>query len=165
VLLVEDNEDNRSMYREYLEWKGFGVVEAKDGVQALGQATTPALAAIVMDLALPRLDGWQVARQLKADPRTRHIPVLALSAHAFADHAKQALDAGCDDYLTKPCLPEDLARAIRSLIHGTGRRRRACARPGQADPTEDGVRDRRDGSRPGSGASADRRRTALRTET
>jgi CheY-like chemotaxis protein len=116
VLLVEDDEDNREMYRQYLEWAGFAIVEARDGLQALELATTPGLEAIVMDLALPRLDGWQAVRRLKADPRTRHIPVLALTAHAFANDAKQARAAGCDGYLAKPCLPEDLARALQSLI-------------------------------------------------
>lgn len=120
ILLVEDDEDNRAMYRQYLEWDGFRVVEATDGLQALRQAASLTLAAIVMDLALPRLDGWDVARRLKADPRTRHIPVLALTAHAFEDDAKRASAAGCDGYLAKPCLPEDLARAIRSLVQPTG---------------------------------------------
>jgi two-component system cell cycle response regulator DivK len=119
VLLVEDNEDNRAMYRHYLEWEGFSIVEATDGLQALDQAGIPRLAAIVMDMALPRLDGWEAARRLKADPRTRHIPVLALTAHAFVEDAKQARAAGCDGYLAKPCLPEDLARTLRSLIKAT----------------------------------------------
>jgi two-component system cell cycle response regulator DivK len=119
VLLVEDDEDNRAMYRCYLEWEGFRVVEATDGLQALGQAAAATPAVIVMDLALPRLDGWQAVRRLKADPRTRHIPVIALTAHAFVGDAKQAKAAGCDGYLAKPCLPEDLSRAIRSFIRAT----------------------------------------------
>jgi two-component system cell cycle response regulator DivK len=116
VALVDDNDDNRTMYRKYLEWKGFRVVEATDGLQALEQAAALVPAVIVMDLRLPRLDGWEATRRLKADPVTKHIPVLALSAHAFVTDGAQARAVGCDDYLAKPCLPEDLARAIRSLI-------------------------------------------------
>ncbi|MGH7357653.1 MAG: response regulator [Candidatus Rokuibacteriota bacterium] len=124
--LVDDDADNRAMYRQYLEWEGFGVAEASDGLQALEQAAALPLAVIVMDLTLPRLDGWEALRRLKADPATRHIPVLALTAHAFAADAEQARAVGCDGYLTKPCLPEDLARAIKSLIK---RRPAAPARP------------------------------------
>ena len=116
ILLVDDDSDNRAIYRQYLEWKGFRVVEATDGLQALEQAAAVTPAAIVLDLRLPRLDGWEALRRLKADPATRHIPVLALTAHAFAVDAEQAKAAGCDRFLTKPCLPEDLARAIGSLI-------------------------------------------------
>jgi two-component system cell cycle response regulator DivK len=139
VLLVEDNEDNRAMYRHYLEWEGFSIAEATDGLQALAQAATLTPAAIVMDMALPRLDGWEAVRQLKADPRTRDIPVLALTAHAFVEDAKQARAAGCDGYLAKPCLPEDLARTLRSLIKtGVGGRRRGrldLVEGGQSQPT------------------------------
>jgi CheY-like chemotaxis protein len=116
VALVDDNDDNRAIYRQYLEWIGFRVVEATDGLQALEQAAALTPAAIVMDLRLPRLDGWEAMRRLKADPATKHIPVLALTAHALVGDAEQARAAGCDRYLTKPCLPEDLARAIRSVI-------------------------------------------------
>ena len=77
-----------------------------------------------MDLTLPRLSGWEALRRLKADPATKHIPVLALTAHAFAGDAEKARAAGCDLYVTKPCLPEDLAGKIKSLIKGDGRRRR-----------------------------------------
>jgi two-component system cell cycle response regulator DivK len=115
-LLVEDDEDNRAMYRRYLEWDGFRVVEAADGLHGLAQAAALTPAAIVMDLMLPRLDGWEAIPRLKADPRTRHIPVLALTARAFVDDARKATATGCDRYLAKPCLPEALARAIRGLI-------------------------------------------------
>jgi two-component system, cell cycle response regulator DivK len=151
VLLVEDDEDNRAMYRLYLEWEGFDILEATDGLQALRKATTPALAAIVMDLALPRLDGLEAVRRLKADPRTKHIPVLALTAHAFVEDARRAKAAGCDAYLAKPCLPDKLARTIRSLVEGHRRARRGRlalvaggrSRPGQgagAPPSTSGPR-------------------------
>ena len=104
------------MYRQYLEWKGFRVIEASDGLQAIERATTLMPTVIVTDLALPRLSGWEAVRRLKADSGTKHIPVLALSAHAFVDDGARARAAGCDVYLAKPCLPEDVARAIRSLM-------------------------------------------------
>jgi CheY-like chemotaxis protein len=136
-LLVDDDHDNRAMYRQYLEWDGFRIVEAIDGLQALAQASAHSPAAIVMDLTLPRLDGWEAMRRLKADPRTKHIPVLALTAHALVGDAEQARAAGCDSYVAKPCLPEDLARAIRSLLK---RGRAVPTRPTRAvrDRTEPG---------------------------
>lgn len=130
--LVDDDTDSRAMYRQYLEWEGFGVAEASDGLQALEQAATLPLAAIVMDLTLPRLDGWEAVRRLKADPATKCIPVLALTAHAFAADAEQARAVGCDGYLSKPCLPEDLVRAIKALIK---RRPAAPPRPARSART------------------------------
>ena len=118
VSLVDDDHDNRAMYRQYLEWEGFRVVEATDGLQAIEQARTLTPAVIVMDLTLPRLSGWEALRRLKADPATKHIPVLALTAHALVGDDEKARAAGCDLYVTKPCLPEDLAGEIRSLIKG-----------------------------------------------
>lgn len=125
VLLVDDNADNREMYRQYLEWDGFRVVLATDGLQALDQAAQVMPTVIVTDLAMPKLNGWDMVGQLKGDPRTRHVPVLAVSAHALVGEAKRARAAGCDGYLSKPCLPEELARAIRTLIQ---RRSRAPSR-------------------------------------
>jgi CheY-like chemotaxis protein len=116
VLLVDDDDDNRVMYRKYLEWDGFRIVEAADGVQALDQAAASAPTVVVTEVALPRLNGWEVVRRLKADTRTKDIPVIVLTAHAFVSDANSARAAGCDGYLTKPCLPEDLALAIRSVI-------------------------------------------------
>jgi CheY-like chemotaxis protein len=118
LLLVEDDLDNREMYRQYLEWDGFRVAVAIDGGQAVDKAAALVPAAIVTDLALPRVDGWEAIRRIKAADRTKHIPVLALSAHAYAGDAKRARAAGCDEFLTKPCLPEDVARVVRSLLKG-----------------------------------------------
>jgi two-component system cell cycle response regulator DivK len=132
VLLVEDDRDNREMYRQYLEWEGFQVVEATDGLQAFRRAAARDPTVIVTDLTLPRLDGWEAVRRIKANPGTRHIPVIALSAHAFVDDAGRAHAAGCDAYLAKPCLPEELAKAIRSLLKRRGvasPARRASRRP------------------------------------
>ena len=128
VLLVDDNADNREMYRQYLEWDGFRVVMATDGLQALDQAARVMPTVIVTDLAMPKLNGWDMVGRLKGDPRTRHIPVLAVSAHALVGEAKRALAVGCDGYVSKPCLPEELARAIRTLIQ------RQSATPSRSAP-------------------------------
>ena len=128
VLLVDDNADNREMYRQYLEWDGFRVVMATDGVQALDQAARVMPTVIVTDLAMPKLNGWDMVGRLKGDPRTRHVPVLAVSAHALVGEAKRALAVGCDGYVSKPCLPEELARAIRTLIQ------RQSATPSRSAP-------------------------------
>jgi CheY-like chemotaxis protein len=157
ILLVDDSEDNRAMYRDYLEWDGFRVVEATDGLEALGRATALPPAAIVMDLSLPRLDGWEAARRLKADPRTRPIPVLALTAHAFAGDAERARAAGCDGYLAKPCLPEDLARAIRGLVQaadGGDPARRTDAHDARSSPPSARRETRSTGMRPASRGGA-----------
>lgn len=102
ILLVEDNEMNRDMLSRRLERKGYRVVAAHDGGQghALAHSENPDL--ILMDMSLPVMNGWEVTRLLKADPVTRHIPVIALTAHALATDRVKAIEAGCDDYDTKP---------------------------------------------------------------
>jgi two-component system, cell cycle response regulator DivK len=112
ILLVEDNEMNRDMLSRRLERKGYAVVMAEDGAAgvALARAETPDL--ILMDMSLPVLDGWEATRRLKADPATRAIPVIALTAHAMAEDREKALAAGCDDYDTKPI---ELARLLDKI--------------------------------------------------
>ena len=116
VLLVDDYPDAREMYTEYLEFSGFDVVEAGNGMEALQRAvdTTPDI--ILMDLSLPVMDGWEATRRLKADNRTAAIPVVALTGHALAGISEGAKKAGCDAFVTKPCLPEDLVREIRKIL-------------------------------------------------
>ena len=116
VLLVDDYPDAREMYSEYLEFSGFDVVEAGNGMEALQRAvdTTPDI--ILMDLSLPVMDGWEATRRLKADQRTKAIPVVALTGHALAGISEGAKQAGCDAFVTKPCLPEDLVREIRKIL-------------------------------------------------
>ena len=116
VLLVDDYPDAREMYSEYLEFSGFDVVEAGNGIEALQRAvdTTPDI--ILMDLSLPVMDGWEATRRLKADQRTASIPVVALTGHALAGISDGALKAGCDAFVTKPCLPEDLVKEIRKIL-------------------------------------------------
>ena len=118
VLVVDDFADAREMYGEYLKFCGFRVAEAQNGHEALDKAfaLTPDL--IVMDLSLPGLDGWEATRRLKADDRTRAIPIIALTGHALAGHSKGAMDAGCDAFITKPCLPERLMEEIKSMLKG-----------------------------------------------
>ena len=118
VLLVDDYPDAREMYTEYLQYSGFDVVEARNGLEALQRAveTTPDI--ILMDLSLPVMDGWEATRRLKADQRTASIPVVALTGHALAGISEGAKLAGCDAFVTKPCLPEDLVKEIRRILDG-----------------------------------------------
>jgi CheY-like chemotaxis protein len=116
VLVVEDYQDAREMYAAYLQFSGFEVAEAANGVEAVDRATELVPDIVLMDLALPRMDGWEATRRLKADPRTRHIPIVALTGHALAGHAEGAREAGCDSFVTKPCLPDALVAEIRRLL-------------------------------------------------
>jgi CheY-like chemotaxis protein len=104
------------MYVQYLNFAGYRVAEASNGHEALEQAFAARPDLIVMDLSLPGMDGWEATRRLKADERTRDIPVVALTGHALAGHGKTALEAGCDAFIIKPCLPEDLAAEIRRIL-------------------------------------------------
>ena len=116
VLIVDDFEDNRTMYVEYLQFQGFRVEEAVNGEEAVAQATALVPAVIIMDLSLPVMDGWEATRRIKANPKTKDIVVIALTGHAEAAHAKKAMDAGCDDFVAKPCLPDQLVAKIREHI-------------------------------------------------
>lgn len=119
ILVVEDHEDTLQLYTTYLEYEGFRVFQARSGRDALQQARTHRPDLIVMDLNLPGLDGWSATRTLKASPDTAGIPVIAVSGHALLDDRGHAREAGCDLFLPKPCLPEDLARVIRRLLRPT----------------------------------------------
>jgi two-component system cell cycle response regulator DivK len=118
VLIVDDFADNREMYSQFLEFSGFRVAEAQNGHEALEKAFALRPDLIVMDLSLPGLDGWEATRRLKADDRTRATPVIALTGHALAGHSKGAMDAGCDAFITKPCLPERLLEEIKLMLKG-----------------------------------------------
>ena len=102
LLLVEDNEMNRDMLSRRLARRGFEVIVAEDGAQGLAAAREQLPDLILMDMSLPVLDGWEASRRLKADEMTRHIPVIALTAHAMAGDRERAMEAGCEDYDTKP---------------------------------------------------------------
>ena len=116
ILYVEDNDDNVYMLRSRLTRAGFTVVVAPDGEQGVAMAAAEAPDLIVMDLSLPRLDGWEATRRLKAAPDTCAIPVIALSAHAMEGERAKALAAGCDDYDTKPVDFPRLLEKIRTLL-------------------------------------------------
>ncbi|MFT5887822.1 MAG: two-component system cell cycle response regulator DivK [Zhongshania sp.] len=116
ILLVEDNEMNRDMLSRRLQRKGYEVLLAVDGQQGVDicRAELPSL--LLLDMSLPVKDGWQVARELKADSKIKHVPIIALTAHAMADDRQRALQAGCDDYDTKPVdLPRLLAKIEKLL--------------------------------------------------
>ena len=116
ILIVEDNDMNWDMLSRRLERRGYAVVRAVDGGESLGLARAEAPDLVLMDMSLPIMDGWEATRRLKAEPDTRAIPVIALTAHAMADDRQRVLAAGCDDYETKPIeLPRLLAK-IESLL-------------------------------------------------
>jgi two-component system cell cycle response regulator DivK len=118
VLVVDDYPDSREMYAEYLETRGYDVVQASNGIEALKQAVDGRPDIILMDLSLPIMDGWEATRRLKADERTAHIPIVALTGHALI--AEEVRKVGCDGFVTKPCLPEDLVQKIRQVLDGPG---------------------------------------------
>jgi two-component system cell cycle response regulator DivK len=124
VLLAEDFEDARELYRDYLEFSGFSVETAGNGREAIDRAIALLPDLILMDASMPVLDGWQATRELKANPATRHIPILALTAHAFDDARQEAKAVGCDGFVTKPCLPDDLVTKVRATLEGGRKKRR-----------------------------------------
>jgi two-component system, cell cycle response regulator DivK len=108
VLLVEDNEDNRIIYATALRFAGYDVLEAVTGTEGVQQARVGAPDLILMDISIPELDGWEATAILKADPLTRHIPIVAVTAHALPEDAERSRKAGCDGYLAKPIAPASL---------------------------------------------------------
>ncbi|MCU1329457.1 MAG: circadian input kinase [Bryobacterales bacterium] len=112
ILIVEDNEMNRDMLSRRLERKGYQIVMAVDGGEGVEKATSETPDLILMDMSLPVLDGWEATRRVKANPATSGIPVIALTAHAMAGDRDKTIEAGCDDYDTKPI---DLARLLGKI--------------------------------------------------
>jgi CheY-like chemotaxis protein len=116
ILLVEDNELNRDMLSRRLERRGFQVLIAVDGAQGVAMAQSEAPDLVLMDMSLPVLNGWEAARQLKATSETRAIPIIALTAHAMLGDREKAIEAGCDDFDTKPIELPRLLEKIDRLI-------------------------------------------------
>jgi two-component system, cell cycle response regulator DivK len=116
LLLVEDNEMNRDMLSRRLIRRGYQVAIAVDGAQGVAMAQSEKPDLVVMDLSLPVLDGWEATRRIKAGADTKHLPVIGLTAHAMAGDREKALEAGCDDYDTKPIDFERLIGKIESLL-------------------------------------------------
>jgi two-component system, cell cycle response regulator DivK len=117
ILVVDDYQDAREMYAEYLQYSGFRVAEARNGNEAVAQARSLRPDLILMDLSLPGMDGWEATRVLKADDATKHIPIVALTGHALAGASEGARKAGCDSFVTKPCLPDDLVVEVKRMLN------------------------------------------------
>jgi CheY-like chemotaxis protein len=118
ILYVEDNDDNIYVLKNRLMRAGHTVLVARDGAQGINMAQSERPELILMDLSLPVIDGWEATRRLKAAPETQHIPVVALSAHAMAGDREKALEAGCDDFDTKPVDMPRLMQKILVLVPG-----------------------------------------------
>ncbi len=116
VLVVEDNQDNMTLIVDVLDSMGYATIEAKDGQEGLEKARSDAPDLILMDLSLPRMDGWTATRHIKADPALRSIPVIALTAHAMVGDRERAMEAGCDDYVTKPISITDLMEKLSQYL-------------------------------------------------
>jgi CheY-like chemotaxis protein len=116
VLIAEDDADNRQGYAEYLSYLGYRVALATTGPEALSRTRELRPDLLLLDLALPDMDGWEVARHVRADPATEHTRIIAWSACVFPDDVARATAAGCDLFLDKPCLPTRVAEAIEGLL-------------------------------------------------
>ena len=116
ILLVEDNELNRDMLSRRLIRRGYGVITAHDGLEGHEMALAESPDLILMDIGLPEMDGWQVTRLLKSNPETRHLPIIALTAHALVTDREKARQVGCDDYDTKPIEFDRLMLKIETLL-------------------------------------------------
>lgn len=116
ILLVEDNEMNRDMLSRRLQRRGFDVELAFDGRQGVEMARAGGYDLILMDMSLPEIDGWEATRQLRAAPETEKVPIIALTAHAMAGDREKALEAGCDDYDTKPIELDRLLSKMQALL-------------------------------------------------
>ena len=122
ILLVEDNEDNRIVYSTILEFAGHRVIEAQDGEAGVALARSEHPDLILMDVSIPLIDGWEATRILKADPETRDIPIIALTAHALEEDRAKAREVGCDGYIAKPAEPRVvLAQVEQHLARAAGK--------------------------------------------
>ena len=116
VLLVEDNPHNRKIFSGMLTHAGFRVVEAADGNAALAEVAKEKPEIILMDLSIPGIDGWECTRRLKADDKTKAIPIIALTAHAMRGDEERAIAAGCDGYLAKPISPKKVVEEVKRYL-------------------------------------------------
>jgi CheY-like chemotaxis protein len=116
ILLVEDNEDNRIVYSTILRYAGHRVLEATDGEAGVALARSERPDLILMDVSIPLLDGWEATRILKADPETRHIPIVALTAHALEEDRAKAREVGCDGYIAKPAEPRVVLAQVQEYL-------------------------------------------------
>lgn len=116
VLLVEDNEDNLVVYRTILEHVGFRVIEARDGEEGVNRARQYLPNLILMDISIPKIDGWEATQRLKSADETKDIPIIALTAHALEEDRQKALQAGCDGYLAKPVEPRRVVQEVERFV-------------------------------------------------
>jgi CheY-like chemotaxis protein len=130
VLLIDDVDDNTDMYAQFLEFEGYQVETALNGVSGMEKARALSPKVIVMDLSMPVLDGWKATRELKNDAATREIPIIVLTAHAMKGTAETVAASGADAYLVKPCLPEELEAEVRRQMQ------RTAGGTGAGSPTE-----------------------------
>ena len=120
ILIADDTADNREMYAEYLTFLGYRVETADNGITALALARELLPDLVIMDLSMPDMDGWEASRRLKADPSLAMIPILVVTGHALDGSENAALAAGGDAFLTKPCLPEQLAIKVEDILRARG---------------------------------------------
>lgn len=111
--MIDDVEDNRDVYEQFLRHEGWRVASAADGVEGLSMAASLKPDVVILDMGLPKMDGWEVTNRLKSSSATSGIPVIALTGHVTKESRQRALTAGVDDFIAKPCLPADLVAAIR----------------------------------------------------
>lgn len=116
ILIVEDNEDNRIVYSTMLRHFGFTVDEAENGAEGILKARTKLPDLILMDIAIPLVDGWEAVQRLKRDPATAGIPIVALTAHAMPADREKAIQVGCDGYLAKPCEPRAVVEEVKRIL-------------------------------------------------
>lgn len=116
ILLVEDNEDNRIVYSTILKHFGYKVTEAWNGEEGISKARSGKPDLILMDISIPIIDGWEATQVLKHDPATKHIPIIALTAHALASDRDKAYEVGCDGYLAKPCEPRAVVAEVQRFL-------------------------------------------------
>jgi len=116
ILVVDDTLDARELYAEYLRIAGLRAEVAEDGYDAVAKATMLRPSVIIMDLAMPRMDGWEATRRLRANPATRDIPIIALTGHVIERSRERAIEAGADGFLTKPCFPDSLLAEVHRVM-------------------------------------------------
>jgi CheY-like chemotaxis protein len=116
VLIVDDVPDNRAIYADFLRFCGYDVLEANDGFSAVEMTKQKLPDVVLMDLSLPGMDGWEATRRIKSDETTQHVKIIAVTGHALEGTAKGAREAGCDAFLSKPCLPETLEAEVKRML-------------------------------------------------
>lgn len=116
ILVIEDNRDNRILIKDMLNTMNYDVIEAVNGEEGVAMAADKRPSLILLDLSLPRKDGWAAAREIKNDPSTAHVPIIALTAHAMKGDRERALEGGCDDYVSKPIDIVDLINKLKTCL-------------------------------------------------